>query len=113
MARRRSVGWGYNVYKLLFHTDVEKQLARIPRAFAERLAGSIRALREEPRPSQAKHLDQEMYRLRQGEYRIVYAVFDQEQVVYIGKVARRAENTYRDINRLLARARQAVKDTKD
>jgi mRNA interferase RelE/StbE len=94
--------------RLLFHPDVEKQLSRIPRKFAERSAQAIRGLKDDPRPAQSKHLDQEMYRLREGDYRIVYAVFDREQILFVGKVERRSEKTYRDIARLLARARQVV-----
>jgi hypothetical protein len=60
-------------------------------------------LGENPRPAQAKQLDQELYRLRDGEYRIVYALFDQDGIVYIGKVERRSEKTYRDIAQLLER----------
>ena len=96
------------MYRLLFHPAVEKQLAKIPHSYALRLAKTIRALGEGPRPAQAKHLDQELYRLRDGEYRIVYAIFDEDSIVYIGKVERRSEKTYRDIAQLLERARQAT-----
>jgi mRNA interferase RelE/StbE len=73
------------MYRLLFHPNVEKQLSKIPRPFAQRLSQAIRELRNDPRPAPAKHLDQEMYRLREGDYRIVYAIFDQDQVVYVGR----------------------------
>ena len=101
------------MYRLLFHPDIEKQLSRIPRVYAGRIAQTIRKLRDDPRPNKSKHLDQEMYRLREGEYRIVYAVFDNEGVVYVGKVERRSERTYRDIARLLARARQALMENNE
>lgn len=84
-------------YRLLFHPNVEKQLARIPRQFAEKLAQAMRELQASPRPPQAKPLGQNAYRLRVGEYRIVYVVFDEEQIVSVGKVARRSEKTYRDL----------------
>jgi mRNA interferase RelE/StbE len=100
------------VYRLLFHPGVEKQLARIPRIYSERLARAIRNLGTNPRPEQTKHLDKEMYRLREGEYRIVYAVFDEEQIIYVGKVERRSEKTYRDIARLLERAQRVVEEHK-
>ena len=93
-----------------FHPNVEKQLSRIPRAYARKVADAIRALSEEPRPSQVRHLDQEMYRLREGDYRIVYAIFDDERVVFVGKVERHSERTYRDIEKLLSRARQAIRE---
>jgi mRNA-degrading endonuclease RelE of RelBE toxin-antitoxin system len=45
--------------------------------------------------------------LRQGEYRITYAVFDHEKVGFIGKVSRRSEKIYRDLSTILAAARKA------
>ena len=100
----------YDVYKLLFHSKIEKQLAKIPKKNAESLADKIRALRKNPRPDQSMHLKREMYRLRDGDYRVIYAVFDDENVVYVGKIARRSEKTYKDINRLLAKSLQEVDD---
>ena len=93
-----------------FHPNVEKQLSRIPRAYARKIADAIRTFSEEPRPSQARHLEQEMYRLREGDYRIFYAVFDDQRVVFVGKVERRSERAYRDIEKMLPRARQAVRE---
>jgi len=97
------------VYRLLFHPKVEKQLSKIPRPYAERIAEAIRNLKNDPRPPQIVHLDQEMYRLRVGDYRVIYAVFDDDQTIYIGKIARRTKTTYRDVNLILKRARQALK----
>jgi mRNA interferase RelE/StbE len=96
-------------YRLLLHPIIEKQLAKIPSAYAQRLADVMRLLSTEPRPDRSKHLTQELYRIRVGEYRIIYAVFDQEQVVFVGKVARRSEKIYRDLNALVATARKSVK----
>jgi mRNA interferase RelE/StbE len=95
-------------YKLLLHPIIEKQLAKIPAPFNQRLVNAMRALCTEPRPAQAKHLTQGLYRIRVGEYRVVYAVFDQEGVVFVGKVARRSEKIYRDLNVLLASARKSA-----
>ncbi len=44
-----------------------------------------------------------MYRLRQGNYRIIYAVFDRDRVVVVLRVAKRDESTYRDLDRLAGR----------
>ncbi len=96
------------MYKLLFHSKVEKQLSKIPRKHAKRIADKIRALKENPRPIHSKHLDREMFRLRDGEYRVIYAIFDREGIVYVGKIARRSEKTSKDIKSLLARSIQEV-----
>ncbi len=99
------------MYRILLHPNLEKQLARIPKTYAKRIADSIRSLQYDPRPEQSKHLMQDCYRLREGEYRIVYAVFDKEQIVFVGKVARRSEKIYRDLSDLMAAARKAVEDS--
>lgn len=36
-----------------------------------------------------------LWRLRVGDYRIIYGVFDRERLVKIVRVARRREDTYR------------------
>jgi len=96
------------MYRLLLHPDIEKQLRRIPKTYGQRMVDAMRKLRQEPRPAHCKHLSGEMYRIREGEYRMIYAVFDDEQVVFVGKIARRTEKIYRDIAVLLAAARKAV-----
>jgi len=35
-----------------------------------------------------------MYRIRVGNWRVVYAVFDRDNLVIVGKIARRSEKTY-------------------
>ncbi len=41
-----------------------------------------------------------VWRLRVGIYRIIYAVFEAERLVVIGKVERRTERTYADIEEM-------------
>lgn len=98
------------MHRLLLHPTIEKQLSKIPPARARRLADAMRALRTDPRPHQSKHLTENLYRIREGEYRIIYAVFDAEAVVFVCKVGRRSEKIYRDLAVLLASARAVVED---
>jgi len=65
---------------------------------------AMRSLRDEPRPTGCVKLADVLYRIRQGQYRIIYAVFDADVVVVVCKVARRTESTYRDLQALLERA---------
>jgi mRNA interferase RelE/StbE len=97
------------MYHLLLHRNIEKQLSKIPKPDAQRLADKMRSLREDPRPHQAIPLGQELYRLRVGAYRIIYTIFDADQVVFVGKVARRSEKTYRDLETILDAARRALR----
>jgi mRNA interferase RelE/StbE len=91
-------------YQLKLHRDVEKQLRRIPKKFQERLVETMRSFRNDPRPHGSEHLQDELYRVRIGNYRIVYAIFDDEVVVVVCKVGRRSEKTYRDLEKLLDKA---------
>jgi mRNA interferase RelE/StbE len=58
-----------------------------------RLIVRIQALAEEPRPARCEKLAgyDDRYRVRQGDYRIVYAVDDTEKVVTIFKIGHRRE----------------------
>jgi len=96
-------------YELKLHRDVEKQLERIPKKQRGRLVETMRSLREEPRPAGSLKLEDRLYRIRQGEYRIIYAVFDDEVVVVICKVARRTERTYRELREMLDRTIQEIR----
>lgn len=95
-------------YALKIHRKVEGQLQRIPKKQRERLVATMRSLGEDPRPAGCVKLDDVLYRVREGQYRIIYAVFDDEVVVVVCKVARRAEHTYRDLETLLDRAERVL-----
>ncbi len=76
----------------------QRELRRLPPGDAARLRGPILSLALEPRPTAAtKLVGTEFWRLRIGDLRIVY-VIDPEAVVVL-RVARRAESTYRRLDR--------------
>ena len=95
-------------YELKLHRDVGKQLRRIPKKQQERLVNTMRSFRDNPRPQGCEHLQGELFRVRVGEYRIIYGVFDDEIVVVVCKVGRRSEKTYRDLEALLDKALQEL-----
>jgi len=95
-------------YQLKLLGGIEKQLRRLPTSDMARVVEAMRSLPTDPRPSGAAHLVENLYRVRVGNYRILYAVFDAELVVLVCKVARRTEVTYKDIRGLLKRARDML-----
>jgi mRNA interferase RelE/StbE len=96
-------------YGLLLHRDVEKQLRRIPKKYQERLVDTMRSFREVPRPQGCERLRDELYGKRVGNYWIIYAVLDEAVVVVVFKVSRRSEKTYRDLEKLLSKAINALR----
>ena len=79
--------------KIRFHPDVLKQLQRLPRAELERALGVIVALSHDPRPPGAKKLIGEAsdWRVRFGQYRVVYSVDDTAGEVTVFVVAKRSD----------------------
>lgn len=79
-------------YKLIAKPSVEKDLQRIPRTDLQRIYQRIRLLCVEPRPPGCEKLaGVNGYRVRQGDYRILYRVDDEARVVEIFKVGHRRE----------------------
>jgi mRNA interferase RelE/StbE len=83
-------------YQVYVETSVLEAMHRIPRPDRERIAAKIGGLRGEPRPSGCEKLDgmRDAFRLRQGDYRIVYEVDDAKRRVAVTRVAHRS-NVYR------------------
>lgn len=79
-------------YRLEFKKSVAKDLRKIPNQDVARILTRIRALSNEPRPVGAEKLSgEDKYRIRQGDYRIVYVVNDAEICVVVVKVGHRRE----------------------
>lgn len=79
-------------YELRFKPSVAKDLRAIPQADVRRILARIDGLRDDPRPPGSEKLSaQERYRLRQGNYRILYAIADVEVVIEIVKIGHRRE----------------------
>lgn len=84
-------------YRVLLAKPVPKQLDSIPKKDYTRIHRAMNELAESPRPRGYIKLDRDLYRIRSGAYRIIYAVMDTDQTILIVKVARRSEKTYRNL----------------
>lgn len=84
-------------YRVLLAKPVPKQIDSIPRKDYLRIRQDLEFLADTPRPHGCIKLDDHLYRIRRGAYRIIYAVVDSEQTVLVVKVARRSEKTYRNL----------------
>ena len=66
------------IYKLVFERRALKQLKAINPAHIPTIEGDIRSLAENPRPQgYIKLKGQEAYRIRSGDYRIIYEIHDE------------------------------------
>lgn len=81
-------------YKIEFSKQAQKQFKALPKLFQERLAPQINALASNPRPRgsiQLSGVEEDVYRIRVGDYRIVYEINDRILRVWIIQVGHRRE----------------------
>jgi len=82
-------------YSIFFRKSVENDLSNIPKKDVGRILKRIQSLVDNPRPPGCEKLTgQERYRLRQGRYRIVYSIQDNELTIWIVTIGHR-KNIYR------------------
>ena len=77
--------------------DLDRLKRRIQRLDFERLRTAIGNLADDPRPHGVRKIKgaETAYRIRVGDYRVVYEVYDRDSLVLILQVVRRTETTYR------------------
>jgi mRNA interferase RelE/StbE len=81
-------------YSVLIKTSAAKELEAVePRSVRARIVSRIESLAVNPRPRGSQKLagDEERYRIRQGSYRVVYAIDDEARAVEVFKVGHRRE----------------------
>ena len=80
-------------YKLLFKKSVAKDLRSLPKNDVLKILQRIDTLSEGPRVLGSKKLSgQEFYRIRQGVYRIIYEILDDQLIVHVIKIAHRSKS---------------------
>lgn len=85
-------------YRIEFTPRAEKQFKALEKSTQIRLARRINSLANNPRPQGVKKLESEedFYRVRVGDYRVVYQIRDKALVVLIVRIGHRSE-VYRGI----------------
>ncbi len=79
-------------YRIELKKSVLKDFDSIPRKDLQRIIVAIQSLADDPRPPQSKKLSGlEQYRLRQGDYRILYTIADAVLIVFVIAVGHRRE----------------------
>lgn len=80
-------------YNIEFETSAAKALARIQRNYQVRITKAIAALATDPRPSGCTKLSgrKDGFRIRVGNYRVVYTISDSVRIVRIERIAHRRE----------------------
>jgi len=82
------------MYQVKLTSRAQRQLDKLHSEDLGRIVAAIQQLGDNPRPAGTKKLRGPIYRIRVGDWRIIYAVFEKDNLIIIGKVARRSKDTY-------------------
>ena len=79
------------MYTVELKRGPEKFLRRQSRRIQRQIISGLRKLQDDPRPAAARKLQgmKNLYRIRTGDYRIVYCVEDDKLVVLVVRIAHR------------------------
>jgi mRNA interferase RelE/StbE len=79
-------------YRILIRSSAEKEMDALPQSIHKRISTKILALQMDPRPIGTKKLEGiEGYRLRVGDYRVIYTIDDRSRSITVTLVAHRRE----------------------
>jgi len=79
-------------YAIKIKKNAQKSLAKISHPYQTKIIESIRNLSTEPRPSGCKKLvGRDAWRIRIGDYRVIYEITDNELVILIVYIGHRRE----------------------
>lgn len=80
-------------YEIVFAKSVVKDLQKIPSEYAEKILAKIELLTDNSFPHGYKKLKgfQNLYRIRVGDYRIVYAIYHRKRIIDITVIRHRKD----------------------
>ena len=81
---------------------VRKELESLQAPDHRRVLAVLQALAGDPRPPGCEKLYDDVYRVRVGNWRVIYLIDDANRRVDVGGIRRRSERTYRALDDLFA-----------
>jgi len=80
------------MYKVRIEKQATKALKKLELGTRRRIAEAIRSLATDPRPPGSKKLkNREGWRIRVGEYRVIYGITEEELRVLVAKISHRSD----------------------
>lgn len=79
-------------YRIFFRKSVWQDVEKIPKKYLQQIMKRIASLAVDPRPPGCEKLSaQGRYRIRQGTYRIIYSIQDDELTLWVVKIGHRKD----------------------
>ena len=81
-------------YKITFKSSAHKELERLPKPAVRKIVIAIGQLAENPKPMGVKKLkdsSEDLYRIRVGDYRVIYAINDGIRIINVRRIGHRKD----------------------
>jgi len=80
-------------YQVRFKSSAAEAIRKLPKSQQRRVIAKVEALAETPHPPGSKklHGSDDLFRIRVGDYRIIYAVLDQKLLILVVRVGHRKD----------------------
>ena len=82
------------MYEVVLTKRAHHEFNKLSSTDQNRVENTLDRLSANPRPAGVRKIHGNIYRVRIGDWRVVYAVFDKDRLVLVGRIARRSEDTY-------------------
>ena len=90
------------MYEIRFTSRASREFRQLTPKIQERLAMAVDRISDNPRqPGIIKLKGQrQVYRIRVGDWRVIYQIVDKDNLIFVGKIAHRSKGTYSDLEEL-------------
>jgi mRNA interferase RelE/StbE len=80
-------------YQILLAKSASRELERLPAKIQERIIEALESLQSNPRPKGCKKLvgSASLWRIRSGDYRIIYEINDDKRIVDVNAIRHRSD----------------------
>ncbi len=82
------------MYEVELTSRAQREFNKLSLIDQDRIEAALDSLCNNPRPPGTRKIYGNTFRIREGGWRIIYAVFDKNNLVLVGRIARRSENIY-------------------
>jgi mRNA interferase RelE/StbE len=88
------------MYEVILTRRAHREYDRLSPLDQDRIDTSLDRLETNPRPPGIKQIRGNIYRIRNGDWRVIYSVSDKDRLVMVGRIVRRSEDTYNGVKDL-------------
>lgn len=79
-------------YRILIRSSASKELEKMPKVHLARIVKKVESLAQNPRPHGSEKLcGRDIYRIRQGDYRIICSISEDDVEIRIEKIGHRKD----------------------